>query len=151
MKEWNTWLKYEAVLILNPECSRQVELMVDASRILAARVCYRDKHAATPWLEIKPKARIVCRGDNDPDLLELRRDAPTLTRLGLMLILQLAASGEGWIMVTADITGAFLQGDQSLAKRKEPLFIRQPKEGLPGLQPGQLLLQCGAGHLWLGK
>ena len=140
VKEWNTWLKYEAVLILNPECSRQVELMVDASRILAARVCYRDKHAATPWLEIKPKARIVCRGDNDPDLLELRRDAPTLTRLGLMLILQLAASGEGWIMVTADITGAFLQGDQSLAKRKEPLFIRQPKEGLPGLQPGQLLL-----------
>ena len=125
---------------MDPACSRHVEENIDPARILAARVCYRDKHAATPWLEIKPKARIVCRGDADPDLLELRRDAPTLTRLGLMLILQLAASGVGWFIVCADITGAFLQGDQSLAKRKEPLFIRQPREGLPGLLPGQLLL-----------
>ena len=140
VKEWTTWQKYQAVEVLDPACSRHVEENIDPARILAARVCYRDKHAATPWLEIKPKARIVCRGDADPDLLELRRDAPTLTRLGLMLILQLAASGVGWFIVCADITGAFLQGDQSLAKRKEPLFIRQPREGLPGLLPGQLLL-----------
>ena len=91
-KEWTTWLKYEAVKVLDPECSRYVEQNTDPSRILAARVCYRDKNAVTPWLEVKPKARIVCRGDSDPDLLELRRDAPTLTRLGLMLLLQLAAS-----------------------------------------------------------
>ena len=57
-----------------------------------------------------------------------------------MLILQLAASRQDWFIVTADVTGAFLQGDQALAKRQEPLFIRQPKEGLPDLQPGQLLL-----------
>ena len=57
-----------------------------------------------------------------------------------MLILQIAASGSNWFLVCADITGAFLQGDQSLARRKEPLFIRQPREGLPGLLPGQLLL-----------
>ena len=140
VKEWNTWLKYEAVKVLDTACSRYVENNIDKSRILAARVCYRDKHAATPWLEIKPKARIVCRGDADPDLLELRRDAPTLTRLGLMLLLQLGASSDGWFVVCADITGAFLQGDQSLAQRKDPLFIRQPREGLPGLLPGQLLL-----------
>ena len=73
-------------------------------------------------------------------MLELRRDAPTLTRLGLMLLLQLGASSDGWFVVCADITGAFLQGDQSLAQRKDPLFIRQPREGLPGLLPGQLLL-----------
>ena len=139
-KEWQTWLKYEAVKVLDPECSRYVEENIDPSRILSARVCYRDKHAATPWLEVNPKARIVCRGDNDPDLLELRRDAPTLTRLGLMLLLQIAASWLDAFIVCADITGAFLQGDQSLARRREPLFIRQPKEGLPGLQAGQLLL-----------
>ena len=140
VKEWTTWLRYEAVRVLSWDCSRQVELSFDPARILAARACYRDKHAATPWLEIKPKARIVCRGDADPDLLELRRDAPTMTRLSLMILLQLAAAHKGWFIICADITGAFLQGDQALAKRKEPLFVRQPKEGLPGLHPGQLLL-----------
>ena len=50
VKEWNTWLKYEAVKVLDTACSRYVENNIDKSRILAARVCYRDKHAATPWL-----------------------------------------------------------------------------------------------------
>ena len=63
-----------------------------------------------------------------------------MTRLGLLLILQICASHDGWFLFNSDITGAFLQGDQSLASRKEPLYLRQPREGLPGLQPGQLLL-----------
>ena len=45
-----------------------------------------------------------------------------------------------WFLFNCDVTGAFLQGDQSLASRKEPLFLRQPREGLPGLVAGQLLL-----------
>ncbi|CAK9108784.1 Retrovirus-related Pol polyprotein from transposon RE2 (Retro element 2) (AtRE2) [Includes: Protease RE2, partial [Durusdinium trenchii] len=49
VKEWTTWLRYEAVRVLSWDCSRQVELSFDPARILAARVCYRDKHAATPW------------------------------------------------------------------------------------------------------
>ena len=140
VREWTTWLRYKAVEALDLACSKHVESHFDPARILASRVCYRDKRAATPWLEVKPKARLVCRGDQDPDLLELRRDAPTMTRLSLMLILQLSAACADWFLVCADITGAFLQGDQSLARRKDPLFIRQPREGLPGLLPGQLLL-----------
>ena len=140
VREWTTWLRYKAVEVLDLACSKHVESHFDPARILASRVCYRDKRAATPWLEVKPKARLVCRGDQDPDLLELRRDAPTMTRLSLMLILQLSAACADWFLVCADITGAFLQGDQSLARRKDPLFIRQPREGLPGLLPGQLLL-----------
>ena len=89
---------------------------------------------------MKPKARLVCRGDRDPDLLELCRDAPTLTRAGLMCILQIAASMSQWFLFNADITGAFLQGDQSLASRSDALYLRQPREGLPGLVAGQLLL-----------
>ena len=82
-------------------------------------------------MPIKYKARIVCRGDMDPGLLSLRRDAPTLARLSLMVFADCHI---------ADITGAFLQGDQSLASRKEPLYLRQPREGLPGLFRDQLLL-----------
>ena len=139
-KEWDTWLKYEAVVVLNNEASNYVSQNVDSSRILNTRVCYRNKNAAFPWMPIKYKARIVCRGDMDPDLLSLRRDAPTLARLSLMVILQIAISMADWFMFNADITGAFLQGDQSLASRKEPLYLRQPREGLPGLFRDQLLL-----------
>ena len=139
-KGWDTWLKYEAVVVLNNEASNYVSQNMDSSRILNTRVCYRNKNAAFPWMPIKYKARIVCRGDMDPDLLSLRRDAPTLARLSLMVILQIAISMADWFMFNADITGAFLQGDQSLASRKEPLYLRQPREGLPGLFRDQLLL-----------
>eukprot|EP00435_Cladocopium_sp_Y103_P026045 s2476_g6.t1 len=140
VKEWNVWLKYEAVKVLSVEASNYVLENVDPSRILDARVCYRNKNAAFAWLPVKHKARIVCRGDNDPDLTSLRRDAPTLTRLGLMLILQIASSMSSWFLFNSDITGAFLQGDQSLASRKEALYLRQPREGLPGLLKGQIML-----------
>ena len=138
--EWGTWTRYEAVRVLSEEASWYAERHFGKERILASRVCYRNKNAAYPWMELKAKARIVCRGDRDPDLLSLRRDAPTMTRLGLMIILQIAASHADWFIFNADITGAFLQGDQGMASRKEPLFLRPPREGLPGVYPGQLLL-----------
>ena len=140
VKEWGTWQKYEAVAPLSPEASKAVEAQFPPERILPSRVCYRNKNAAFKWLPLKAKARLVCRGDQDPDLLELRRDAPTMTRMSLMVLMQLAASFRDWFLFTADVTGAFLQGDQGLASRQMPLFIRQPREGLPGLLAGQLLL-----------
>ena len=139
-KEWGTWMKYGAVKVLSTEASRAVEERVDRRRILDTRVCYRNKNAAYPWMPPKHKARIVCRGDRDPDLTTLRRDAPTMSRTGLMMILCIAGCMPDWFLFNADITGAFLQGDQSMASRKEALYVRPPREGLPGLQRGQLLL-----------
>ena len=140
VKEWSVWLRYGAVVVLDLEASRYVEDYVDAARILNTRVCYRNKNAAYPWLPVKHKARLVCRGDQDPDLTTLRRDAPTMSRAGMFCLLQLAASHPGWFLFNSDITGAFLQGDQSLAARKEPLFLKQPREGLPGMHPKQLMM-----------
>ena len=140
VKEWGTWCKYEATRPLDLAASAFVEENVDKKRTLDTRVCYRNKNAAYPWLPVKHKARIVCRGDRDPDITVLRRDAPTMTRLSLMVLLQVAASKSNWFLFNADITGAFLQGDQKLASRKEALYLRQPREGLPGLVRGQLLL-----------
>ena len=140
VKEWGTWCKYEATKPLDLAASSFVENNVDKKRILDTRVCYRNKNAAYPWLPVKHKARIVCRGDRDPDITVLRRDAPTMTRLSLMVLLQVAAAKSQWFLFNADITGAFLQGDQKLASRKEALYLRQPREGLPGLVRGQLLL-----------
>lgn len=124
------------------QASAAVEKPVDPARILATRVCYTNKKAAYPWMPFKYKAPIACHGDADPDITTLRRDAPTLTRLALMVLLQLAASMEGRFIVNSDVTGAFLQGDQKLASRKEARHLRQPQdgqEGFPGFAKGQLL------------
>lgn len=43
-------------------------------------------------------------------------------------------------MFNSGITGAFLQGDQALSSRKEALYLRQPREGLPGLAKGHIML-----------
>ena len=121
-----------------------VEKPVDPARILATRVCYRNKKAAYSWMPFKYKAPIACHGDADPDITTLRRDAPTLTRLALMVLLQLAASMEGRLIFNSDVTGAFLQGDQKLASRKEARHLRQPQDGQEGF-PGfaQLLFHLG--------
>ena len=65
-KEWDVWKKYEAVRPLDTQASAAVEKSVDPARILATRVCYRNKNAAYPWMPFKYKARIVCRGDSRP-------------------------------------------------------------------------------------
>ena len=149
-KEWDTWKKYQAVEPLDLEASAWVEQNVDPARILPTRVCYRNKNAAYPWLPVKEKARLVCRGDKDPDILSLRRDAPTLTRLSLMVILQTAASFADWFLFNSDITGAFLQGDQSLSSRREPLIPSTTSRRTTWI--GARAADVGrAWNLWFGK
>ena len=66
------------------------------------RVCYKNKNATRPWLEVSAKARLVTQGLKDPDLLELRRYAPTITRAGFMMILQIVASFN-WTLFGGDV------------------------------------------------
>ena len=57
----------------------------------------------------KAKARLVVLGYLDPELDEIPRDSPTLSRHSRMLILQLIASSS-WILQSFDVKAAFLQG-----------------------------------------
>ena len=110
-KEWNVWKRFEAVCVLSVSDSKDVIDNTDPSRILPTRVCYnKDRNAKKVTTEVDANARIVAQGFNDPDLLGLRRDAPTLTRAGLMCILQVLCSF-AWLLLAGDVTGAFLQGD----------------------------------------
>ena len=77
-------------------------------RFLASRVCYRNKNASKPWLDLQAKVRIVARGDRDPDLLSLRRDAPTMTRAGFYTMMCIIKWFE-LLLFGGDITGAFMQ------------------------------------------
>ena len=60
----------------------------------------------------KAKARLIVLGYLDPQLEEIPRDSPTMSKTSRMLILQMIAS-EGWDLMSFDVKAAFLQGNQS--------------------------------------
>lgn len=59
--------------------------------------------------ERRAKARLVVLGFEDPDISEVPRDAPTLSKDGRQLLLQLVASRR-WDLLNFDISTAFLKG-----------------------------------------
>ncbi|CAE8725915.1 unnamed protein product [Polarella glacialis] len=132
--------KYEAVRPMSLSESKQVRDTVDPKRILRSRFAYRDKNAGLRTdqreVPVKAKARLCCGGHLDPDLEtgNLRTDAPTVARNSLHLFLNVCWM-LGWKPKTADIEAAFLNG----VKAPRGLYMEQPKEGLYGLVPGQLL------------
>ena len=66
--------------------------------------------------EVKAKARIVLLGYSDPDLEELMTSAPTLSRRGRQLLLNLGTF-KRWTCRKADAKSAFLQGSESQRTR----------------------------------
>ena len=59
----------------------------------------------------KAKARLVAKGITDLDLLTIRAEAPTLSKIGRHCLLQLACSHKFKLEV-GDVSTAFLQGDK---------------------------------------
>lgn len=87
-----------------------------------------DQEASQTKKTHKAKARIVVLGYMDPQLTEIPRDSPTLSRHAKMLILQLISS-MSWDLRSFDIKAAFLQG-----KTQEDRVIGL--EPLPEFGPG---------------
>ena len=121
--------------------SRQIEQDPEMSgRVLPSRCLYKNKNAAIPDAPIEVQCRLVPPGNNDPDWisddgLAMRRDCPSMTFAGFMVMLQIFAS-LGWHFWGEDATTAVLQEGEH--RRGKPIYMRQPREGFPGLQPGQL-------------
>ena len=130
-KEWDSWLKYKCVCVLEPEASREVLRTSDRRRILGSDMKLKDKNAAlrTPEnrLPLKAKARLCVQGQHDPDakLGTVKTDAPTVQRSGFHAFLQLATN-LGWLgrLAIGGISSAFLQGEPR--RGQEPLYMRQP-------------------------
>ena len=142
-KEWNSWLEYDSCEILSLDKSREIE-KEKMDRILPSRFVLRNKNAglidpAGNQLPLKAKARLCLAGHLCPDSLsgELQVDSPTVERISTMLFLNNVICN-GWMKhwYIGDISNAFLQGAPIQGKE---MYMRQPKQGLPGLEPGQLL------------
>ena len=139
-KQWGEHMQHDALEVLSPAESRRVEEVVDRRRILNSRWAYRDKNLAhrrvrpdTPW---KAKARLVIGGHEDPDLSSgaIISDSPTVARSSLILLLQICASLH-WEAAAGDVAAAFLNG----VYIERELYMRQPRGGVRGLRPDQLL------------
>ena len=126
-KEYLNWNNYSSARPLTRQ--EALEVLKDQNlcrRILRSRNCYRDKNVGRG--PVRAKARTVVIGCSDPDLAELERTSPTPSRISLMLILQIYASGkgDGWILFGSDATAAFLQGGRGT--RKDRLFMFPPRD-----------------------
>ena len=81
----------------------------------------------TNWVLVrKPtgvKARLCVRGDQEPDKETIRTDSPTANKVNIKMFYVIAAS-RGWMIRTADVKAAFLQG---VALDRE-VFVRPPLE-----------------------
>ena len=142
--EWDSWKQFESCEVLSPEQSEEV-LRTKPDRVLPSRFVYRNKHAGlvdtkgVP-LPVKAKARLCLQGHLCPDSMsgQLQVDSPTVERVSTMIFLHhVVSSGllDNWYI--GDISNAFLQG--APLKGCQEMFMRQPKQGLSGLLPGQIL------------
>ncbi|CAK0846224.1 unnamed protein product, partial [Prorocentrum cordatum] len=140
-KQWSEWQKYGSCQVLSIEESEAIRGMIKPSLILPSRFVYRDKNAPLRTdkhpLPVKAKARLCVGGHMDPRLAQgdLRADAPTVTRNSTMLFFTICQRFDLEIYA-ADVEAAFMQGDE---QPDQQLYMAQPREGLPGLNPKQLI------------
>ena len=151
-EEWKSWQKWRSVRVLSKAESAEVKRdPLRANRVIGSRFAYRNKQAGKDAAELKKrgeqpvvaKARLCGQGFTDPDRWKLRRDSPTASRLGLMVVLQIQCS-RCWCLYGGDATSAFMQGGKD-EQRQLPLYMRPPKNGtLEGVDPDQLIEIIGS-------
>ena len=131
--EVSSYLEHEAV-----EIARRHG--IPAERVLGMRFVLtwktvEDDHGAI--VGQKPKARLIIKGFQDPDLLHLKRDSPTLATQNRNLILACAAHHK-WRISIGDIKTAFLNGDKTEVERE--IFADPPEEvrQMMGMKPHEV-------------
>jgi hypothetical protein len=86
----------------------------------------------------KAKARLVVKGFTDPDLLQIRAESPTLSKIGRNCLLQLAASYKMTLSM-GDVKTAFLQGNQGESERDIYGDIPADSRDLFNLAPDEVI------------
>ena len=82
----------------------------------------------------KAKARHVMKGFSEDGSSTIEATTPQVTREGTLMVTQLVASHK-WRIGFLDFTQAFMSGDPI----QRTIYAAQPREGIPGLAPGQLI------------
>jgi hypothetical protein len=112
-KEINSYMEHMAVDI----CEKHG---IDPERVLGMRWILTWKPVTDDVgcvVGRKPKARLIIKGFQDPDLLKIPRDSPTLSTLGRNMLFSVTAQRQ-WRLAIGDIKTAFLNGDDTEVGRE---------------------------------
>lgn len=91
-KEEASFMEWKSLKPVPPQEAQEIlRDPVRRKRVITSRACYRDKNKGVPPL--KAKTRIVARGNQDPDLKSLTRQAATPSRISEMLTYLIFISG----------------------------------------------------------
>lgn len=133
-KEEASFLQWKTLKPVPPdEAQKILNDPVLRKRVISSRACYRDKNKNVPPL--RAKTRIVARGNQDPDLRSLTRQAATPSRVSEMLTFVSFVSGlhgkafrspQTWRLWCGDVATAFLQGQQDPSERAGKLYLKAP-------------------------
>ena len=149
LKKINNNLRTKAYKLLSPEESRQVRLekpeKIMESRYVLTKKPLETCEIPTARMEgvlledttvgtCKAKARHVMKGYSEESALDVEFTTPQVNRDSVIFVLQVIAS-MGWVPGFLDFTQAFHSGDEI----NRELYCSQPKEGIPGARPEQLL------------
>ena len=140
LSEWNKVTQSGAKVLGLEESQRirrELQEQGKGDRILPTKIARRYKPGEQPGEPATKKSTLCIRGDLDPDILELERFAPTLNTVNFNLMLQVAAN-ENMTATVGDLKNAFCQS-QPLCRPNGPLYFQQPKEGVIGLHPDQIV------------
>ncbi|CAK9094398.1 Putative transposon Ty5-1 protein YCL074W, partial [Durusdinium trenchii] len=140
LSEWNKVTQSGAKVLGLEESQRirrELQEQGKGDRILPTKIARRYKPGEQPGEPATKKSRLCIRGDLDPDILELERFVPTLNIVNFNIMLQVAAN-ENMTATVGDLKNAFCQ-NQPLHRPNGPLYFQQPKEGVIGLHPDQIV------------
>ena len=141
LSEWNKVTQSGAVEVLGLEESQRIRQELrdqgQEARILPTKIARRYKPGEQPGEPAVKKSRLCIRGDLDPDILELDRFSPTLNTVNFNVLLQVAAN-ENMVATVGDLKNAFCQS-QPLHRPNGQLYFQQPREGVVGLHPEQIV------------
>ena len=132
-KEWKAWLSKEACEVLDLKTSLQVRKK-KADLVIPTRWVRTNKHDGLINQPFLAKSRLVVQGFKDKALGQYRRDAPTASAVAESLCLAVCVHFK-FVLLAKDIKNAYFSG-KSVDRE---IYLDQPKGGLPGLKPGQLL------------
>ena len=141
---WAVWLRNEAVEPLSEEESLKIRQALkvknESYKILAPRFVYTDKNdglrTSARDLPVKASARLVVPGFRDITAYEIRKDAPTASRISQHLVMIYASSkfAAGWRLWSADVKSAFLKGDPYMSGERE-IYVQDVRRSDPS-EPG---------------
>ena len=152
---WSAWVDNQALEVLDPKTAKETWQRLKATgsihKVLTPRYVYTDKHdglrTESNPLPLKASARLVVPGYKDVTAYEVRKDAPTGSRVSQHLLLTLTACFH-WCLLSADVKAAFLKGEEFAPGERE-LYICNVRRASPD-EPGLPLGEGGLARLRKG-